>query len=284
MLSERGLEPAVRALAARAPVPVDIVGDAAGRLPAAVETAAYFVVSEALTNVSKYAQAEHATVRVERVGRTSAGRGQRRRRGRRQRAATAPDCEAWPIASRRSAARSRSRALRARAHDCGPSCPARERRGATSPLRVVVAEDSFLLRAGVVRVLEANGFVVVGEASDAEELLAQVREHRPDVVVTDIRMPPTHTDEGLRAAAIIRSERPSTGVVVLSQFVKESYALQLLEESAAGVGYLLKDRVMEPRAFAECRPAGRARRLRARSRGRRPDARAPPRRAARSTS
>ena len=122
---------------------------------------------------------------------------------------------------------------------------------AEPPLRVVVAEDSFLLRAGVVRVLEDTGFVVVGEASDAEELLDQVREHRPDVVVTDIRMPPTQTDEGVRAAAVIRSEHPQTGVVVLSQYVKESYAIQLLEESAAGVGYLLKDRVMEPRAFAE---------------------------------
>jgi DNA-binding NarL/FixJ family response regulator len=114
-----------------------------------------------------------------------------------------------------------------------------------------VAEDSFLLRAGVVRVLEDTGFVVVGEARDAEELLDQVREHRPDVVVTDIRMPPTQTDEGLRAAAVIRSERPQTGVLVLSQYVKESYAIQLLQESATGVGYLLKDRVMEPRGFAE---------------------------------
>jgi DNA-binding NarL/FixJ family response regulator len=77
-------------------------------------------------------------------------------------------------------------------------------RGADSALRVVVAEDSFLLRAGVVRVLEANGFAVVGEASDADELLEQAREQRPDVVVTDIRMPPTNTDEGLRAAAVIR--------------------------------------------------------------------------------
>jgi DNA-binding NarL/FixJ family response regulator len=117
--------------------------------------------------------------------------------------------------------------------------------------RVVVADDSFLLRAGVVRVLEATGFVVVGEAGDATELLDQVREHRPDVVVTDIRMPPTQTDEGVRAAAAIRAEFPQTGVVVLSQYVKQSYAIQLLEESAAGVGYLLKDRVMEPRAFAE---------------------------------
>jgi DNA-binding NarL/FixJ family response regulator len=118
------------------------------------------------------------------------------------------------------------------------------------PLRVVVAEDSFLLRAGVVRVLEDTGFVVVGEASDAEELVNQVRVHRPDVVVTDIRMPPTQTEEGLRAAAIIRSELPHTGVVVLSQYVKESYAIQLLEESTTGVGYLLKDRIMEPRGFA----------------------------------
>jgi DNA-binding NarL/FixJ family response regulator len=122
---------------------------------------------------------------------------------------------------------------------------------ADRPLRVVVAEDSFLLRAGVVRVLEAAGFVMVGEAGDAEELLAQVREHRPDVVVTDIRMPPTQTDEGVRAAAVIRAELPRTGVVVLSQFVNESYAVRLLEERAAGIGYLLKDRVMEPRGFAE---------------------------------
>ncbi len=120
-----------------------------------------------------------------------------------------------------------------------------------SALRVVVAEDSFLLRAGVVRVLEAAGFTVVGEASDADELLAQVRKLRPDVVVTDIRMPPSNTDDGLRAAAVIRSEMPQTGVLVLSQYVKESYALQLLGESAAGVGYLLKDRVMEPGGFAQ---------------------------------
>ncbi len=118
-------------------------------------------------------------------------------------------------------------------------------------MRVVVAEDSFLMRAGVVRVLEETGFTVVGEASDAEELLAQVRQHRPDVVVTDIRMPPTNTDEGVRAAAAIRAELPDTGVLVLSQHVRQDYAVQLLGEHAAGVGYLLKQRVMEPRSFAE---------------------------------
>jgi DNA-binding NarL/FixJ family response regulator len=118
-------------------------------------------------------------------------------------------------------------------------------------LRVVVAEDSFLTRAGVVRVLENAGLAVVGEAHDADELLAQVREQRPDVVITDIRMPPTHTDEGVRAAAVIRGELPHTGVLVLSQYVNESYALQLLGESAAGVGYLLKERVMEPQGFVD---------------------------------
>jgi DNA-binding NarL/FixJ family response regulator len=124
-------------------------------------------------------------------------------------------------------------------------------REAVRPLRVVVAEDSFLTRAGVIRVLERAGFAVVGEAHDAEELLAQVREQRPDVVITDIRMPPTHTDEGVRAAAVIRAELPHTGVLVLSQYVNESYALQLLGESAAGVGYLLKERVLEPQGFVD---------------------------------
>ena len=118
-------------------------------------------------------------------------------------------------------------------------------------LRVVVAEDSFLLRAGVVRVLEAAGFAVVGEAADADELLVQVRAHRPDVAVTDIRMPPTNTDDGVRAAQQIRSELPGTGVLVLSQFVTEDYALRLLGEDAAGIGYLLKQRVSEPEGFVD---------------------------------
>ena len=101
------------------------------------------------------------------------------------------------------------------------------------------------------RVLEQAGFAVVGEARDAEELLAQVREHRPDVAITDIRMPPTQTDEGVRAAAVIRAELPGTGVLVLSQYVTERYAVELLGESAAGVGYLLKARVLEPQGFVE---------------------------------
>jgi DNA-binding NarL/FixJ family response regulator len=113
------------------------------------------------------------------------------------------------------------------------------------------ASSSLLLRAGVTRVLEDAGFEIVGQASDADGLMRDVRAHRPDVVVTDIRMPPMHTDEGLQAAKLIRSVLPDTGVPLLSQHAEETYALELLGQSPAGTGYLLKDRVSEPRAFAE---------------------------------
>jgi len=130
----------------------------------------------------------------------------------------------------------------------GTKAPPRPAPGA---MRVVVAEDSVLLRAGVVHLLEAAGFDVVAQAGDAEELLRAVWEHRPDVAVTDIRMPPTHSDEGLVAARKIRAELPGTGVLVLSQYAEEAYAVELLGESAEGVGYLLKDRVADPRGFAD---------------------------------
>jgi DNA-binding NarL/FixJ family response regulator len=112
-------------------------------------------------------------------------------------------------------------------------------------VRVVVADDSVLLREGVVRLLEEWGFDVVGQAGDAEDLLRKVNAHKPDVAVVDIRMPPTNTDDGLRAALKIRAEHPETSVLVLSQYVEEGYALELLQDSAEGVGYLLKDRVYD---------------------------------------
>jgi DNA-binding NarL/FixJ family response regulator len=117
-------------------------------------------------------------------------------------------------------------------------------------VRVIVAEDSVLLREGVVRVLEEAGFEVVGQAGDAKELMRKARAHKPDVAIVDIRMPPTHTDEGLRAARAIRDEMPDTGVLVLSQYIEEEYALELLADDAAGVGYLLKDRVSDLDEFA----------------------------------
>jgi len=112
-------------------------------------------------------------------------------------------------------------------------------------VRVVLAEDSVLLREGIARLLEDGGFEVVGQSGNADDLLLKVRSYRPDVAIVDIRMPPTHTDEGLRAAKEIREHHPATGVLVLSQYVETGYALELLAESAEGVGYLLKDRVAD---------------------------------------
>jgi len=118
-------------------------------------------------------------------------------------------------------------------------------------MRVVVADDSVLLREGIARLLEDSGFEVVGRAGDAEELLRKVRAHQPDVAIVDIKMPPTHTDEGLRAARTIRAENPRTAVLVLSQYVEEDYALDLLAGSAEGVGYILKDRVADIDRFLD---------------------------------
>jgi DNA-binding NarL/FixJ family response regulator len=117
-------------------------------------------------------------------------------------------------------------------------------------VRVVLAEDSVLLREGIARLLEEAGFDVVGQAGDSDGLLLKVRSYSPDVAIIDIRMPPTHTDEGLRAAREIRERYPDTGVLVLSQYVEPDYALDLLSESAEGVGYLLKDRVSDIGEFA----------------------------------
>ena len=116
-------------------------------------------------------------------------------------------------------------------------------------MRVVLAEDSVLLREGVARLLREAGFEVVGQASNADELLLKVRSYSPDVAIVDIRMLPTHTDEGLRAAREIREKHPGTAVLVLSQYVEPEYALELLAESAEGVGYLLKDRVSDVNEF-----------------------------------
>ena len=118
-------------------------------------------------------------------------------------------------------------------------------------MKIVLADDSVLLRAGLARLLEDAGFEVAAQASDAEDLLRKVRAHKPAVAVTDIRMPPTQTDEGLRAAQQIRREMPEVGVMVLSQYIDEGYAVELLQGRAAGVGYLLKDRVADIDAFTD---------------------------------
>ena len=118
-------------------------------------------------------------------------------------------------------------------------------------MRVVIADDSILLREGVSRLLTEAGHDVVGQAGDGDGLLREVEDKAPDVAIVDIRMPPTHTDEGLRAARELRARHPQLGVLVLSQYVRPSYALELLADDARGVGYLLKDRVSDLDELAE---------------------------------
>jgi DNA-binding NarL/FixJ family response regulator len=118
-------------------------------------------------------------------------------------------------------------------------------------VRAVIAEDSVLLRTGVVKVLEMAGFEVCAETADAEGLLAAVEGHRPDIAVVDVRMPPGFTDEGVRAALTIRRRWPGTSVLLLSQYVEERYAADLLAANTSGVGYLLKQRIADVEEFAE---------------------------------
>lgn len=120
-----------------------------------------------------------------------------------------------------------------------------------SPIRVVVGEDQPLMLEGIVRVLEDAGLEVVGTAADAEDLIRKTRAHRPDVVITDIQMPPDSTDDGLRAAQQIRASQPDVGVVVLSQFLEDRYVLDLVGDRAEKVGYLLKDRVGDLTLFID---------------------------------
>ncbi|MGW7820081.1 response regulator [Streptomyces puniciscabiei] len=118
-------------------------------------------------------------------------------------------------------------------------------------MRAVIAEDSVLLRVGVVKVLETAGFEVVAEVADGEALLTAVAEHRPDIAVVDVRMPPGFTDEGVRAALVIRQQWPKTAVLLLSQYVEERYAADLLSANTSSIGYLLKQRVADVEEFVD---------------------------------
>ncbi|MEU7746420.1 response regulator transcription factor [Nonomuraea sp. NPDC049158] len=116
-------------------------------------------------------------------------------------------------------------------------------------MRLILADDAVLLREGLIRLLEEAGHEVVAAIGDAESLIEAVAEHRPEVAVVDVRMPPTHSDEGLRAALEIRARWPAVGVLVLSQYVEKTYAAKLLSDATEGMGYLLKDRVSEVADF-----------------------------------
>jgi DNA-binding NarL/FixJ family response regulator len=118
-------------------------------------------------------------------------------------------------------------------------------------MRVVVAEDSALLRDGLVHLLQRRGHQAVAAVADADALLAAAAEHRPDIAVVDVRMPPTHTDEGLRAALTLRRDHPEVAVLVLSQYIETRYATQVLSGRCDGIGYLLKDRVADVGDFLD---------------------------------
>ena len=240
LLSERGLETALEMLARRAPVPVQLERVPDERLPEAVELAAYFVVAEALTNVAKYAAASRATVDINRLN---------------GKLVVQVKDDGVGGADPDSGTGLRGLSDRLAVIEGRLEIDSHPGRGTTitaqDPVRVVVADDSVLLREGVVRLLEEWGFEVVGQAGDADDLLRKVNAHKPDVAVVDIRMPPTNTDDGLRAALKIRAEHPGTSVLVLSQYVEESYALELVGDAAGGVGYLLKDRVADVERFID---------------------------------
>lgn len=118
-------------------------------------------------------------------------------------------------------------------------------------MRLVIAEDSVLLRVGLTRILADAGEEVVATVGDADELLTAVERHQPDMCIVDVRMPPTHTDDGLRAALAIRKRWPAIGILVLSQYVEERYASELLAASGVGIGYLLKDRIADLADFVD---------------------------------
>ena len=229
VLADRGLPSALAALAGRCTVPVELavdpeLGTPAGRLDPAVENTAYFAVAEALTNVAKHSGAANCWVTVAN-GPGRLARADRRRRGRRRARRQGPR----PGRAGRPGPRHRRRARRGQ-----PGRRADRDQGGVAVLRVVVADDSVLLREGLVRLLTENGHDVVAAVGDGAVAGQAVEQHRPDVSVVDVRMPPSHTDEGLRAAVEARQLVPGTPVLVLSQYVEVSYADDLLPTGAGG--------------------------------------------------
>ena len=235
---DEGLAPALADLARAAPVPVDI--DATyERLPAEVEAAAYFVVCEAVTNAVKHASPSHVRVEALVVAR-SAEIGSRRRRHRRGNGGERDRTQRSDRPGRGPGRDTAHPQLSGRRHAA---------RGGDS-VRIVIAEDTVLLREGLAGLLEDAGHEVVARVGDAEALLAVVAEHEPDLAVVDVRMPPNYDDEGMRAAAHIRRAHPGTAVLVLSQHVETRHALELVS-AGGGFGYLLKDRVLDVDDFLD---------------------------------
>ena len=239
VLTDRGLDAAISGLAALSPVPVTVHADLDTRPTASVEAIAYFVVAEALTNVAKHTRA----TRADGLARPPRGRAAchdpRRRRW-------------WCRPARAGPVRPGGPGRRGGRAAVGTQPGRRpDRHRGRAAMRIVIAEDSVLLREGLTRLLAEAGHDVVAAAGEAEEFLRAVGRHEPDAVVVDVRMPPTFTDEGLRAALVVRSRWPAVGVLVLSQWVEERYATELLSDRPGGVGYLLKDRVADLAEFLD---------------------------------
>ena len=240
ILADRGLTAAIEALARRSAIGVTIDADPDRRPLPVVETAAYFVVAEALTNVAKHAGGAAAHVRVTLEGDdvlvleiADEGPGGADPGGQRVDRAAQP---------RRGAGRAAvGRQPRRRGNH----------RAGGAAMRAVIVEDLALLREGIVALLRENGIEVVAQAEDGPGLLRIVAGHKPDVAIVDVRLPPTFTDEGLRAAIEARERHPGLGVLVVSQYVEPVYTAELLASGEAGVGYLLKERVGEVRAFID---------------------------------
>ena len=240
ILEDRGLDAALSAVVARAPIPVSLEVQVEPRPSAEVESTAYFVVSEALTNVARHSGATNAAVSLVRddgalvvevrdngTGGADAGDG----------TGLAGLGDRVDVARR----------VDARAE---PARRADDPAGGVA-VRVMIAEDSVLLREGITRLLLDAGEDVIAGFGDADALLAALEADRPQLVVLDVRMPPTYTDEGVRAALQIRQQWPAVGILVLSQYVEERYASDLISGDVGGVGYLLKDRVADVRDFVE---------------------------------
>ena len=234
LLVERGLSAALDELCRKAALPTRLQASIDRRLPDQIETAAYFLASEALANAAKHSHGSQVRV-------TAADE------NRRLVIEIADDGIGGASTSGGSGLRGladRVEALGGTFHDRESARPWHDAAGG-DPVRVALADDAVILREGLSRLLAEAGFEVAGLASDGDELLELVERTLPDLAIVDIRMPPTHTDEGLRAAKTIRARWPQIGILVLSQHVNTRYALELLSSGTDGVGYLLKERVSD---------------------------------------
>lgn len=240
VLADRSLPDALTALAAGCPVPCRVDADMPGRCPAAVEATAYFAVAEALTNIARHSGAGEARVAVRAAGWTAARGGPRRRPRRRRRA-------------RRHRPHRHPSPRRGPRRNTGAGQPSRRPHHAEGDpaMRIVIAEDDALLREGLALLLRAESLDVVATVADPAAFLDAVDAERPDVAIVDVRMPPTHTDEGITAAVAARRRLPGLAVLVLSAYVEQAFATDLLAQGSARLGYLLKERVGRVEEFLE---------------------------------